>query len=111
MTYDVTLPTPSRSGLDEAGPELGPVNLVTRQLGTPIPFRASVSSSGTGSYRNASFDLTELAITPDDKTVLVADAADYAVIPIDVATRTVSTPIVLPPERPVGSLIAGNQPI
>lgn len=109
--YAVSLPTPSGPGVDEAGPRLVPVNLVTRQLGAPIPFRASAYSTGTGRYKSASFDITALAITPDGKTVLVADAADHSVIPINVATRSAGRPIVLPAERTVGSLIAGNAPI
>jgi DNA-binding beta-propeller fold protein YncE len=109
--YVVSLPTPSEPGVDETGPLLIPVNLVTHHLGAPIPFRASAYSAGTGQFRTVSFDITALAITPDGTMVLVADAADHAVIPVDVATRTVERPIVLPAERTVGSLIAGNSPI
>jgi DNA-binding beta-propeller fold protein YncE len=111
LAYVVSLGTPSEPGVYETGPQLIPVNLATRQLGAPIPFRASAYSSGTGQYRSVSFDITDLAITPDGKTVLVADAADHAVIPINVATHRIERPIVLPTERTVGSLIAGNAPI
>jgi DNA-binding beta-propeller fold protein YncE len=109
--YVVTLPIATVPGVDEAGPALVPVDLVTRRAGRPIPFRASAFRSGAGLYQTVSFDLTGLAITPNGKTVLVADAADHAVIPIDVATRTVERPIVLPLERTVGSLIRGSTPI
>jgi hypothetical protein len=75
--YFVSLPTPPEPGVDETGPLLVPVNLVTHRLGAPIPFRASAYSAGTGHYRSVSFDITALAITPTGQTVLVADAADH----------------------------------
>lgn len=103
--YVVSLPAPARPGVDEPGPALVPVNLASRALGRPIAFRATaVEPLGTSL---PAFDIVGLAITPNGRTVLVADAADRAVIPIDVGSRRVGRPIVLPPEPAVNSFIAG----
>lgn len=105
VAYVVSLPTPTRAGVDEVGPALVPVNLVSHTLGRPIAFRATaVSPVGTGS---PAFDIAGLAITPNGRTVLIADAADSVVIPIDVATRRVGRPIPLPFEPAVNSFIVG----
>ncbi len=105
--YALSLPTPTSAGVDEAGPSLVPVNLISRTAGAPIPFRATavVAQSPTA---QPSFDIEGLAITPDGRTVLAADAADSTIIPIDVVSGHVGTPIPLPYERPVNSLILGR---
>jgi len=94
--YVVSEPATARLGRDEPGPSLVPVNLVTRQLGTPIPFRASAIR--LVAFGTPTFDLTGVAITPDGRTVLVADAADRSIIPIDLRTRRVGRPVTLPVE-------------
>jgi DNA-binding beta-propeller fold protein YncE len=115
--YVVSEPATARLGRDEPGPSLVPVNLVTRQLGTPIPFRASAIR--LVAFGTPTFDLTGLAITPDGRTVLVADAADRSIIPIDLRTRRVGRPITLPVEPTfrgfsssfdAGSVAARRQP-
>ncbi len=86
-----------------------PVNLVTRQLGTPIPFRAAAIR--VVAFGTPTFALSGVAITPDGRTVLVADEADRSILPIDVRTRRVGRPITLPPEpafSPFYSFDAGS---
>lgn len=102
--YALSLSTPKSAGVDEAGASLIPVNLVSRTVGSPIPFRATVTKAQSPTAP-PSFDIEGLAITPNGRTILVADAADRTVIPIDVVTRRVETPIPLPYERPFNGLI------
>ena len=108
--YVLALPTPATAGVDEAGPSLVPVDLVSRTAQTPIPFRATAVESqavvGRSPAVPPSFDIEGLAITPNGRTVLVADAADSTIIPIDVPSGRVGSPIPLPYERPFNSLIA-----
>jgi len=96
--YVVSLPTPAHAGIDESGPSLVPVNLRTKQLGPPIDFRATAIHIDAAASQ-AMFDLAGLAITPNGRTVLVADEADHSVIPFNVVTRQVGRAIVLPFER------------
>jgi DNA-binding beta-propeller fold protein YncE len=102
--YVVALPTPTHPGIDESGPSLVPVNLQSRQLGQPIDFRATAVQVEAAASQSM-FDLAGLAITPNGRTVLVADEADHSVIPVNVVTRRVGRPIVLPVERTISSLI------
>lgn len=106
--YVASLPTPAHSGIDESGPALVPVNLLTRRLGEPIDFKATAIEVD-GAPSQPMFDLAGLAITPNGHTVLVADEADHSIIPINVVTRQVGRPIVLPVERVVSSLIRTPQ--
>ena len=102
--YALSLSNPASAGVDEAGPSLVPVNLISRIAGVPIQFRTTAVKAQSPTAL-PSFDIEGLAITPDGHTVLVADAADSTIIPIDVVTRQVGTPIPLPYERPFNSLV------
>ena len=102
--YVVALRVPAHAGIDEPGPSLVPINPQTRQLGRPIDFRATAVQVDAAASQPM-FDLAGLAITPNGRTVLVADEADQSVIPINVVTGQVGRPIVLPVERTIGSLI------
>ena len=102
--YVVSLPTPAHPATDESGPALVPVNLLTRRLGQPIDFRATAIQVDSA-LSQPMFELAGLAITPNGRTVLVADEADHSIIPINVVTRQVGQPIVLPVERTISSLI------
>lgn len=104
IAYALSLPTPTSAGVDETGPSLVPVNLISRTAGAPIPFLATAVKAQLPTAL-PSFDIEGLAITPDGRTVLVADAADSTIIPIDVVNRHVGTPIPLPYERPFNSLV------
>jgi DNA-binding beta-propeller fold protein YncE len=106
VAYVLSLPTPTRAGVEETGPSLVPVNLATGRLGRPITFRATVVRQGAGA---PTFAIAGTAITPDGKTVLIADAADNALIPIDVETGRSGRPIPLPSEPAVNSFILGVQ--
>jgi len=106
--YVVSLPTRAHPGIGQSGPALVPVNLLTRQLGRPIDFRATVTQVDDAPSQPM-FDLAGLAITPNGRTVLVADEADHSIIPINVAARRVGRPIVLPVERTVSSLLRSRQ--
>jgi DNA-binding beta-propeller fold protein YncE len=103
--YVVSEPATAPLGRDEPGPSLVPVNLLTRQLGAPIPFRASAIR--LVAFGAPTFDLTGVAITPDGRTVLVADAADRSIIPIDLRTRRAGRPITIPAE-PTFSGLSGS---
>jgi DNA-binding beta-propeller fold protein YncE len=103
--YVVTSPTPTHAGPDMRGPALVTINLLTRRVVGRISFLASAVQPGQDGPE-ASFYIDELAITPNGRTLLVADAGDNALIPIDVATHNVGDPIALPPERPRYSLIS-----
>jgi DNA-binding beta-propeller fold protein YncE len=104
--YVVSLPTPAHPGIDETGPALVPVDLLTRKLGQAINFRATAIQVEEPASEPM-FDLAGLAITPNGRTVLVADEADHSIIPINVVTRQVGRPIVLPFERTLNSLVLG----
>ncbi|MGO9856003.1 MAG: YncE family protein [Acidimicrobiales bacterium] len=104
--YVVSLPTPAHPGINESGPALVPVNLLTRRLGPPIDFRATATQVDAAASLPM-FDLAGLTITPNGRTVLVADEADHSVIPINVVTRQVGRPIQLPVERTINSLVRG----
>ncbi len=102
--YALSLPTPTSAGVNETGPSLVPVNLISRTAEAPIPFRATAVKAQMPTAL-PSFDIEGLAITPDGRTVLVADAADSTIIPVDVVSRQVGTPIPLPYERPFNSFV------
>jgi DNA-binding beta-propeller fold protein YncE len=106
--YAVTSPVPSRAGLDLAGPSIVSIDLLTRRIEGRISFSASaVQADLPGSQ--ASFYIDALAITPDGRTVLVADAADNTLIPIDVASHRVGHPIALPSQRSLSSPIGTDR--
>jgi DNA-binding beta-propeller fold protein YncE len=102
--YVVSLPTPAVPGVNETGPALVPVNLVTHTVERPIAFRATAIRGGAIA---SMFAIASLAMAPDGTTVFVADAADNALIPINVQTDQVGHPISLPSEPAVNSFIVG----
>jgi DNA-binding beta-propeller fold protein YncE len=104
--YVVALPRPAQAGIDERGPALVPVNLVTGRVETPIPFRATAVGEGA---QAPTFAISSMAMTPDGTTVLVADEADNVLIPIDVRTDRSGRPIDLPSEPAVNSYIVGQE--
>lgn len=107
FAYVVTSPNPPHAGHALPGPALVTINLLTRHVVGRTSFSASAVQPGQAGPA-PSFYIDALAITPNGRTLLVADAADNALIPIDVATHTVGDPIPLPPERPRDSLISSD---
>lgn len=105
--YVVTTPIPSHAGIDIAGPAVASINLLTKQVEGKIAFPASAVQPGQ-SGPQPSFYIDALAITPNGRTLLIADAGDDTLIPINVATRTVGRPIALPEEQPLSSLIKSS---
>lgn len=102
--YVVTSPVPPHAGLHLPGPAIVSINLLTRRVEGRIPFSASAVRPGQ-SGPQASFFIDALAITPDGRTLAVADAGDNTLIPVDVVSHRVGRPIALPPEPPQYSLI------
>ncbi len=107
FAYVVTSPKPPHAGHALPGPALVSINLLTRQVVGRTSFSASAVQPGQAGPA-PSFYIDALAITPNGRTLLVADAADNALIPIDVRTHTVGDPIALPPEQPWDSLISSD---
>ncbi len=105
--YVAIAPVPSHAGLDLAGPALVSIDLLTRQVEGKISFPASAVQPGQMGPQ-ASFYIDALAITPNGRTLLVADAGDNALIPINVATHAVERQIALPKELPQSSLIKSS---
>lgn len=88
-----------------------PVNLKDRSTGPAISLGVSVRglplfAGPVGSLTSPSMEFPDLAITPNGKAILVADANTNSVIAVDVQTRKVDATIKLPEERSIGSVIA-----
>ncbi len=102
--YTVSLPQPLHSGSDQSGPTVVLINLVQRRVESEIPFSASAIQPGVSGSR-PSFFVDALALTPNGRTLLIADAADNEILSVDLSTRRLGTPVVLPKELPQNWLI------
>jgi DNA-binding beta-propeller fold protein YncE len=103
--YVVAAPSPAQPGTLLRGPAVVSINLVSRRVSGRIPFRATAVEPGQ-SGPGPSFYVDGLALTPNGRTLLVADAGDDELIPVDLDTRTIGRPIRLPKELPQDSLIS-----
>jgi DNA-binding beta-propeller fold protein YncE len=83
-----------------------PVNLQDHRAGPPIALNTGELLRTNDTVDNPpSAGFPDLAITPDGKIVLVADATSNSLIAVDVRTRRVEPPVRLPAERSAISYI------